>query len=308
MRRPIFLQTRAGRPRPYIGSVARSILRRVSTARIQQLSPALVNRIAAGEVIERPAAVVKELVENALDAGATQIQIDVEEGGRELIRVTDNGSEESNTDDLTLAFASHATSKLTSDDDLFRIGTMGFRGEALASIGSVSHSRILSRTPARDAAYEVLNRGGDDQRPPGGGGQRRHRGRSATTCSTTLPPAESSSADRQPNTGTFRTRSFDWRLPFPGCFLSTDPQQSADAGSAGNHAGTADAGRVAGRLPAASRLPDRTPPTPRSSVHGIVGLPELARPDRQVSVPVSQRPIHPGQVGPARRARSVPRV
>src|SRR5688572_15363157 len=127
--------------------------------RIQQLSASLVNRIAAGEVIERPAAVVKELVENALDAGATQILVEVEDGGRALIRVTDDGGGIP-PDDLPLAFASHATSKLTCDDDLFRIGTMGFRGEALASIGAVSHARILSRTPATDAAYEITNRGG----------------------------------------------------------------------------------------------------------------------------------------------------
>jgi DNA mismatch repair protein MutL len=127
--------------------------------RIQQLSPALVNRIAAGEVIERPAAVVKELVENSIDAGATRITVDVEDGGRALIRVTDDGAGIP-PDDLPLAFASHATSKLTCDEDLFRIGTMGFRGEALASIGSVSHARILSRTAATDTAYEVTNRGG----------------------------------------------------------------------------------------------------------------------------------------------------
>src|ERR687895_2286571 len=113
--------------------------------RIQQLSPALVNRIAAGEVIERPAAVVKELVENALDAGATQITVEVEDGGRALIRVIDDGAGIA-PGDLPLAFASHATSKLRDDDDLFAISTMGFRGEALASIGAVSHARILSRT------------------------------------------------------------------------------------------------------------------------------------------------------------------
>jgi DNA mismatch repair protein MutL len=131
----------------------------VSSPRIQQLSPSLVNRIAAGEVIERPAAVVKELVENAIDAGATQILIDVEDGGRELIRVVDNGNG-IDPADLSLAFASHATSKLVTDDDLFRISTMGFRGEALASIGSVSHSRILSRIPGSDAGFEIYNRGG----------------------------------------------------------------------------------------------------------------------------------------------------
>ena len=131
----------------------------VASNRIQQLSQSLVNRIAAGEVIERPAAVVKELVENALDAGATHIHIDVEDGGRELIRVIDNGRG-IDPADLPLAFASHATSKLVSDEDLFRINTMGFRGEALASIGSVSHSRILSRATDSDTAYEIFNRGG----------------------------------------------------------------------------------------------------------------------------------------------------
>src|SRR5205814_9688801 len=126
---------------------------------IHQLSPSLVNRIAAGEVIERPAAVVKELVENAIDAGATNITVEVEDGGRELIRIIDNGSGMP-ADELPLAFASHATSKLTCDEDLFRIATMGFRGEALASIGAVSQARIRSRTPDNDAAYELFNRGG----------------------------------------------------------------------------------------------------------------------------------------------------
>jgi DNA mismatch repair protein MutL len=135
------------------------ILRTVDRPRILQLSPSLINRIAAGEVIERPAAVIKELVENALDAGATEITVEAEDGGRALMRVIDNGSGIP-ADDLTLAFASHATSKLVDDDDLFRITTMGFRGEALASIGSVSQARILSRTAGSDAAYEIFNRGG----------------------------------------------------------------------------------------------------------------------------------------------------
>jgi DNA mismatch repair protein MutL len=128
---------------------------------IHQLSASLVNRIAAGEVIERPASVVKELVENALDAGATDITVEVSDGGRELIRIVDNGHGIPPAD-LPLAFASHATSKLIDDEDLFRISTMGFRGEALASIGAVSHARILSRTMEPDAiAYEIFNRGGE---------------------------------------------------------------------------------------------------------------------------------------------------
>jgi DNA mismatch repair protein MutL len=138
---------------------SRRIIRFVQRRPIQQLPPSLVNRIAAGEVIERPASVVKELIENAIDAGATQIIIETEDGGRELIRVTDNGCGISPAD-LRLAFAPHATSKLACDEDLFNIVTMGFRGEALASIGAVSQARILSRTADSEAAWEVVNRGG----------------------------------------------------------------------------------------------------------------------------------------------------
>jgi DNA mismatch repair protein MutL len=126
---------------------------------IHQLSQTLVNKIAAGEVIERPASVVKELLENALDAGATRIEIEIEDGGLGLIRITDDGCGIVPSE-LPLAFATHATSKLTTDEDLFAISTMGFRGEALASIGSVSHARILSRTADSDAAYEIFDRGG----------------------------------------------------------------------------------------------------------------------------------------------------
>jgi DNA mismatch repair protein MutL len=131
---------------------------------IRQLPPNLVNRIAAGEVIERPASVVKECVENALDAGAKNITVEIEDGGKQLIRIIDDGIGIV-PEQLPLAFASHATSKITTDDDLFRISTMGFRGEALASIGSVSLARILSRTPASESAYEIENRGGAISQP-----------------------------------------------------------------------------------------------------------------------------------------------
>ena len=110
---------------------------------VRQLSEALVNRIAAGEVVERPASVVKELIENALDAGARRIDVLTDGGGRRLIRVTDDGEGMSRAD-LALAIERHATSKLA-DDDLVSIRTLGFRGEALPSIGSVARLSIATR-------------------------------------------------------------------------------------------------------------------------------------------------------------------
>src|SRR5512136_1266588 len=110
---------------------------------IKILPDNLINKIAAGEVVERPASVVKELIENSVDAGATEIFIDIEQSGKRLIRVTDNGCGMSREDART-AFQRHATSKISSESDLETIHTMGFRGEALSSIASVAQVKMLT--------------------------------------------------------------------------------------------------------------------------------------------------------------------
>lgn len=127
--------------------------------KIRILSDLLVNQIAAGEVVERPASVVKELVENSIDAGATRIQVDVEIGGRRLIRVTDDG-DGMTRDDAMLAFERHATSKLGSVDDLSSIATLGFRGEALASIASVARVELVSKREDATVATKIVFEGG----------------------------------------------------------------------------------------------------------------------------------------------------
>ncbi|HMP60009.1 MAG TPA: DNA mismatch repair endonuclease MutL [Gemmatales bacterium] len=127
--------------------------------RIQVLPPHVVNQIAAGEVIERPASVLKELLDNAVDAGATRIVVDAAGGGLDLLRVADDGRG-IDPDDLPLAFASHATSKLRQPEDLFSIRTMGFRGEALASIGSVARVLLQSRPRGAELGAQIECAGG----------------------------------------------------------------------------------------------------------------------------------------------------
>lgn len=129
--------------------------------KLHVLSPTTINRIAAGEVIERPASVVKELVENAIDAGSSKIDVVINNGGRNLISITDNGKGMSK-DELELCIERHATSKL-SDDDLFDINFLGFRGEALPSIGSVARMSITTRSKNSDDAWVLSINGGEQQ-------------------------------------------------------------------------------------------------------------------------------------------------
>jgi DNA mismatch repair protein MutL len=139
---------------------------------IRELPPSVINQIAAGEVVERPSSVVKELLENAIDAGATRVEVSVERGGKDLIRVADDG-QGMDPDDLLLAFRPHATSKLASADDLFHVRTLGFRGEALAAIAEIAKVRCQSRTAGASKGSEITIEGGvaspvrDCAGPPG---------------------------------------------------------------------------------------------------------------------------------------------
>ena len=119
-----------------------------------------INKIAAGEVIERPASVVKELVENSIDAGANKITIETKNGGISYIRITDNGKGFM-PDDMEIAFERHATSKIRKADDLETVTSMGFRGEALASIAAISHVELISKTADNEIGKKIEVKGGN---------------------------------------------------------------------------------------------------------------------------------------------------
>ena len=172
--------------------------------RIRVLSDQVANQIAAGEVVDRPASVVKELLENALDAGASRIRIEIEAGGRRLIRVADDGCGMVR-DDALLAFERHATSKIRSSDDLLSIATLGFRGEALPSIASISRLELVTRPGAR-GPHDEADASGTRIEIAGGkilavedsGGPTAPPSPSAI-CSSTRPPAANSSAPKPPS-------------------------------------------------------------------------------------------------------------
>ena len=181
-------------------------------ARIRVLSETTVNRIAAGEVIERPAAAVKELVENALDAGASRISVTLAGGGIDRIEVTDDGMGMDQAD-LTLAVLRHATSKLT-DETLVRIATLGFRGEALPSIGAAARLEITSRPHDADHACQIRVEGGrvEPVIPAAGPPGTRVVVRDLFFAT---PRGGNSSSSRAPRPNTPRPRFSAWLCPRP---------------------------------------------------------------------------------------------
>ncbi len=256
---------------------------------VRLLDAQTANQIAAGEVVERPAAAAKELVENALDAGATRITLEVEEGGRVLLRVTDNGCGMT-APDAELALQRHATSKITSADDLTRLRTLGFRGEALPSIASISHFEVITRTTDADAATRLYLEGGalldrsEVGAPPGTRITVRHLFhntparlkfmKSVSTEANHLFEIVGRLAMAHPEVAVRLTHNSREVFSTPG----TGEGRDALAALWGRD-------RAAALLPAASA-------TPYAAVTGFVSPPEQSRPNRgQQAFFVNRRPI-----------------
>ncbi len=183
--------------------------------RIQQLPTSVINKIAAGEVIERPASVIKELMENSIDALATRIEVEIQRGGADLIKLIDDG-EGIHPDDLPLAVAPHATSKLRSADDLFHVRSMGFRGEALASIAEISKLRIRSRQAEATIVSELTVDGGEIHPSSHAAVPSGPQSKSAS-CSIRRPSAASSSRTPRPSSATSASSSPASRWPTRIC-------------------------------------------------------------------------------------------
>ena len=209
---------------------------------VRRLDPLLIDRIAAGEVIERPAAAVKELVENALDAGARRIEVTIDAGGRDLIRVSDDGAG-MDAADLALCVERHATSKLP-DGDLTAIATLGFRGEALPSIASVA--RLEIRTRARGAAEAFTLTVEDGVRGDIVPSRiRRARASRRATCSPRRRRGSSSSRPTAPKPRPATTRWCGWRSGVPTC-ASSMPATSAPASTGRRRPCASGSGRRSG--------------------------------------------------------------
>jgi DNA mismatch repair protein MutL len=241
---------------------------------VRVLDAHIANKIAAGEVIERPASVVKELVENAIDAHATRIEVTIEEGGKRLIRVADDGWGIS-PDDLARVFLPHATSKLEDVDDLDRIATLGFRGEALASIGSVAQVRIRSREPEQEAGHEIEDNGGKLSGVRAAGTARGTEITVRNLFFNTPARARFLRADRTEQ-GHIEERLRQMALAFPEIgfnltagtreLLRTEPNDSR-------------LGRLKALYPWAERLVPCAVELPHGRLEAFLGPPELARPN-----------------------------